>query len=311
MKKTIGIAPLIVLASCGVVKSTSISSSQDTGRVNVLDSSSDILVACFSVTNHTWPLAEYAQKHYSCDLFEIVPTVPYTDEDINYNDNQSRANKEQNDPTARPKIKNAIPNFDKYQTVFLGYPIWWGEAPKIIYTFVEAYDFEGVTVIPFCTSGSSDIGSSATHLSQSAPKATWKQGKRFSIGTSESSFASWLDEVLPQEEKGMNLKIDGTAVPMNWLDNASVDALKDISPLEIHATRYGGFEQVGPIGQSIVSSDARMVTEPGDVVLYASNQIVVFFGSNTWEYTKLGHIDLSKDELTALLNKEAVTITIA
>lgn len=112
------------------------------------------------------------------------------------------------------------------------------------------------------------------------------------------------------EEIEMKLEIDSQEIDVSWLDNDSVKALDNIKPLEISMHRYGGFEQVGSIGQSIVSNDIRITTEPGDIVLYSSNQIVVFFGSNTWEYTKLGHINMTEAELNNLLNKESVTLNI-
>lgn len=112
------------------------------------------------------------------------------------------------------------------------------------------------------------------------------------------------------EEETMKLFIDNNEVNISWEVNRSVETIKNIKPLNISMHRYGGFEQVGPIGQSIVSDDIDMTTVPGDVVLYSSNQIVIFFGSNSWSYTKLGHIDMSNDELNALLNKENVVADI-
>lgn len=108
----------------------------------------------------------------------------------------------------------------------------------------------------------------------------------------------------------MKLSIDEKKLEVNWEDNASVEAIKELSPLIINMHRYGGFEQVGSIGKTIVSNDKNITTEPGDIVLYSSNQIVVFFGSNTWDYTKLGHINLNSDELNDLLNKDNVTLKI-
>ena len=112
--------------------------------------------------------------------------------------------------------------------------------------------------------------------------------------------------------KTLSLKIGNTIVDVDWLENDSVDALKELAKdgLTIKMNMYGGFEQVGSIGTSIVSSDTRITTNPGDIVLYSSNQIVIFYGSNTWAYTKLGHINLSKSELTNLLGNSDVTITI-
>ena len=110
----------------------------------------------------------------------------------------------------------------------------------------------------------------------------------------------------------LSLAIDNTLVNVTWEDNPSVSSLRELASngLTLNLTRYGGFEQVGPIGKTLPSSDANLTTSPGDICLYASNQIVLFFGKNTWAYTRLGHINLSEGELAALLNKESVTITL-
>lgn len=110
----------------------------------------------------------------------------------------------------------------------------------------------------------------------------------------------------------LTLKIDDTEVDVIWADNDSVKALKNLAKdgLTINMSKYGGFEQVGSIGSTLPSSDTRITTSPGDIVLYSSNQIVIFYDSNTWSYTKLGHINLSKSELTDLLGDEDVVVTI-
>jgi hypothetical protein len=110
----------------------------------------------------------------------------------------------------------------------------------------------------------------------------------------------------------LTLKIDGIEVDVIWTDNDSVRALKNLAKdgLTINMSKYGGFEQVGSIGSTLPSADTRITTNPGDIVLYSSNQIVLFFDSNTWSYTKLGHINLSKSELTDLLGDEDVVITL-
>ena len=112
------------------------------------------------------------------------------------------------------------------------------------------------------------------------------------------------------EEEIMKLEIDENVLDVSWNNNASVTALNEIKPLTINMHLYGGFEQVGSIGRSIVSDDKEITTKPGDIVLYSSDQIVVFFGTNTWSYTKLGHINLSDSELNTLLNKSNVTLKI-
>lgn len=112
------------------------------------------------------------------------------------------------------------------------------------------------------------------------------------------------------EEEIMKLEIDENVLDVSWNNNASITALNEMKPLTINMHLYGGFEQVGSIGKSIVSDDKEITTKPGDIVLYSSNQIVVFFGTNTWSYTKLGHINLSDSELNTLLNKSNVTLKI-
>ena len=108
----------------------------------------------------------------------------------------------------------------------------------------------------------------------------------------------------------MILYIDGTEVPVTWESSESVQALYALAPLTIHMSMYGGFEQVGPIGPSLPRNDRQTATVPGDLVLYSGNQLVVFYGTNQWAYTRLGHVDLTKEELTALLSEHDVTITL-
>ncbi|MDE5565565.1 MAG: leucine-rich repeat protein [Anaeroplasmataceae bacterium] len=155
-----------------------------------------VLVVYFSATNTTKKVAEAIFSQISgSDIYQITPEVPYTSADLNYN-TDCRANREQNDSKARPQISESIENIEQYDVIFIGYPIWWGQAPKIIYTFFESYDydFDGVTIIPFCTSGSSGIGSSATNLHTLAPKANWKPGARIS-GNNVSSLIEQMNEL--------------------------------------------------------------------------------------------------------------------
>ncbi len=151
-----------------------------------------VLVAYFSCTNTTKGVAEKIATSTGGTLYSITPAEPYTSADLNYHDDDSRSSIEQNDSTARPEISGSVENMDEYDIVFLGYPIWWGEAPKIIYTFLESYDFEGKTIIPFCTSGGSGVGSSATHLHSSASKATWLDGTKLSGSASQSSIDEYV-----------------------------------------------------------------------------------------------------------------------
>ncbi len=154
-----------------------------------------VLVAYFSATGNTEGIAQHLQSILNADLYEIVPEVPYTDEDLNYSNDSCRANQEQNDPAARPAITGTLENPEDYDVVFLGYPIWWGQAPKVIYTFLESYDFGDATIVPFCTSGSSGIGSSADGLQELTENAQWLDGQRFSSGASQDEVAQWVDSL--------------------------------------------------------------------------------------------------------------------
>ena len=127
---------------------------------------------------------------------------------------------------------------------------------------------------------------------------------------SRQEAAEPIESTPPTEEATMILRIDGTQVPVTWENNESVQALHALAPLTIEMSMYGGFEQVGSIGSSLPRSDRQTSTAPGDLVLYSGNQLVVFYGTNSWAYTRLGHVDLTKEELTALLSEHDVTITL-
>ena len=158
------------------------------------DGGKKILIAYFSATNNTEGIANHIKNILGddADLYEIAPETPYTSADLNYN-SDCRANREQNDASARPVISGGVEDMDQYEVIFLGYPIWWGEAPRIINTFLESYDLSGKTIVPFCTSGSSGIGSSASNLHSLASNATWLDGQRFSGGASRSTVESWVN----------------------------------------------------------------------------------------------------------------------
>ena len=154
-----------------------------------------VLVAYFSATNITEGVAGHIAAGLNADLYEIVPEEPYTDADLNYNDNNSRTTIEMNDPDARPAISGSVENMEQYEIVFIGYPIWWGEAPRIVSTFMESYDFSGKTIVPFCTSGGSGIGSSAKNLEQLISGATWLEGRRLNGGDSQETIMEWIDSL--------------------------------------------------------------------------------------------------------------------
>lgn len=158
----------------------------ETGKKN-------ILVVYFSATGTTKGVAEKIANITDADIYEIIPAEIYSSDDLNYNNSNSRSSVEMNDPDARPEIGSEIISLAGYSMVYLGYPIWWGESPRIMSTFVESYDFDGITIIPFCTSGSSGIGKSGDNLAEQAGSGTWLMGKRFSGSVSESELKEWID----------------------------------------------------------------------------------------------------------------------
>lgn len=154
---------------------------------------SNIAVIYFSATKSTKRVADYIANHYKVDAIEIVPETPYTTSDLDYTDHSSRVYQEHQNRDSRPKIENDI-DITKYDCIFLGYPIWWGEAPNIMYSFVESKDFTNKTIVPFTTSASSGIGSSAVNLARNQ-NGNWLSGKRFSSTVSEKTVLEWLKEL--------------------------------------------------------------------------------------------------------------------
>ena len=150
------------------------------------------LVAYFSVSGNTKAVAEKIAKETGSDLYEIKAKVPYTDADTNWHDRKSRTTIEMQSSTIKPELAEKDANVSGYDTIYLGYPIWWGEAPHILWSFLESYNFEGKTIIPFCTSSSSPLGRSDVNIHKFAPKANWQKGKRFSERASENEVRNWV-----------------------------------------------------------------------------------------------------------------------
>lgn len=218
MKKAIAIllslTMILGLAACGnsasqteqpSTEDTSVESKADT---NSAEDSTDmentdnqdvqdhkVLVAYFSATGTTKGVAEHIANGLNADIYEIVPEDPYTEADLNYNDNNSRTTIEMNDPNARPAISGSVENMEQYDIIFVGYPIWWGEAPRIVSTFMESYDFSGKTIVPFCTSGGSGIGSSASNLERLTSGATWLDGRRLNGSDSQDTVMEWVNSL--------------------------------------------------------------------------------------------------------------------
>lgn len=153
------------------------------------------LVAYFSAGGVTKLAAARLAKAIHADLFEIRPAVPYTRVDLDWTNKKSRSSVEMGNPDARPEIAGQISNPEDYDTVFIGFPIWWYVAPRIIQTFLESYDFSDKTIIPFATSGGSGMGQTLDVLKKACPQANWKNGKMLNR-VSDDEITDWLDSVL-------------------------------------------------------------------------------------------------------------------
>ncbi len=167
----------------------------NTETKNLSNDKSKILVVYYSAQSHTKLVAEKIAKNLNADIFEIVPEEPYTSDDLNWSNDNSRVSKEHNDESLRDvKLKNTkVDNWENYDTVLIGYPIWWGIAAWPVDTFVKANNFEGKKVIPFCTSSSSSLGQSGNLLEKEANSGNWLDGHRFSSSASDSDIKNWTD----------------------------------------------------------------------------------------------------------------------
>ena len=155
------------------------------------------LVVYFSATGNTERVAEMIAEATGGDLFELELSDPYTDEDLNYNDENSRVSQEYADESLRnvELVAATVEGFDEYENVFVGYPVWWGIAAWPVNTFIEANDFTGKTVIPFCTSASSGLGESGELLAELAGTGEWLEGMRFRSGASEEDVVAWVESL--------------------------------------------------------------------------------------------------------------------
>lgn len=177
-------AALLMVTACGQTGGAK-------AMTKPIEKQNKILIAYFSATGNTEKVAKNLAEILGADIYKITPETPYTQADLNYGDSHSRSSQER-DPKVRPAISNKVANMGQYDVVVLGYPIWWGEAPKIINTFLESYDFKGKTMIPFCTSGGSGLGQSGKKLADTLPGSTWKEGGQLSGSTSRSQLQDWL-----------------------------------------------------------------------------------------------------------------------
>ena len=178
-------------------EATDASSEDTTESTTASGTGSKTLVVYYSASGRTQAVAETLADKLSADLFEITPAEPYTDDDLDWTNDDSRVSREHNDESLRDVALTQVTpdNWESYDTVLVGYPIWWGIAAWPVDNFVKGNDFTGKTVIPFCTSSSSGIGDSGNLLAEMAGSGDWQDGQRFSLGASESEVSDWADSL--------------------------------------------------------------------------------------------------------------------
>ena len=177
---------------------TSNDNQNDNNNGNTDVSGNNVLVVYYSAQGHTESVAEQIAENLNADLFEIVPVDEYTSDDLNWTDSDSRVSREHDDESLRDVelVNTIVENWDSYDTIIIGYPIWWGIAAWPVDTFVEANNFSGKTVIPFCTSSSSGLGQSGELLADLAGTGNWQEGMRFRSNPSDDDIKSWTDNLV-------------------------------------------------------------------------------------------------------------------
>lgn len=278
------------------------------------------LVVYFSATGTTEGVAEAIADAAGADLFAILPETPYTEADLNYH-SDCRANDEQQDGAARPAIAASctVENWDEYDVVFLGHPIWWGIPPKIMRTFAESYDWTGKTVVGFCTSGGS--GYSNEGLPELTEGAEWLEGRRFSAGTDAGEISDWVESLQldlgdPAEKRRVSISFNGHTYTAALADNTSAEAFAALleengGSVTVDAHDYGGFEKVGDLPEALPRNDEAIDTTAGDLILYEGSSIVLYYAENSWTFTRLGRLEGDLSALQADLGEGDVSITYA
>lgn len=281
--------------------------------------SGKILIAYFTRSGNTEKLADMIQDRVGGTKIKIETVKDYPED---YNSILAEASKEKSE-NARPELKTKVNNMADYDTIFIGYPIWHGDTPMAIRSFLEGYNFSGKKVVPFCSSGSSSPETSYSSVRASAsgaeiPEGFWTRGANVESAAEEIN--QWLDRigVAPKKEESMANQIHiiagNTVFTATLADNSSAEALKGLlrnGPLTINMSDYANMEKVGPIGTSLPRNDEQIVTEAGDIILYQGNSLVIYYDTNTWNFTKIGKIEgATKEQLLAALGNGDVTVTI-
>ena len=291
------------------------------------------LVLYCSRTGNTERMAQTIQSTLDCDMIEVVPETPY-DDDYNAMLERARTELAAIGQGTYPAISTSIENFEDYDIVFVGYPVWYGHMATPMQTFLHNHAnlLSGKRIALFASSGSSGISTSERDAASLVPDATFEESMLLTsstLGDMDSRIPAWLEELgASREESGdgdtpvtgnsIRLTLDnGTIFTATLAENSSAEALKALlaeGDLTIEMSDYGNMEKVGGLGFSLPRHDVRTVTGPGDMVLYQGNSLVIFYGTNTWSYTPLGKVEgvSSRDRMLELWGKgDDATVTLS
>ena len=316
-KITLAVALIILLALSAGCRGNATNNKTATVSTPVT-SFGNVLVAYFSRTGNTQTVAQYIHEIVGGDLFEIVTAEPYPSD---YNERLNIARRElQNN--FRPALAAQVENMDKYDTIFIGHPIWHGHTPMAIHSFLEAYDFSGKTIIPFSTSGSSGNNQAMTTVRNMCPNSIVMDGfliTRSVFSNAKNLTAAWIDgmniNTVNSPDNIMNIQIGKTVLTAALVNNSSTTALKELlarGPITIDMRDYGNFEKVGLLGARLPENNERITTEPGDLILYQGNAFVIYYAPNTWSLTRLGRINnVTQAELREVLGGGNVSVTLS
>ncbi len=267
-----------------------------TPAINLSASSGNggVLVACFSFTGNTWTVAQTLSELAGAELYRITPSVAYGDENNSYYDSSTRAYQEQYGPaSARPGIQATLGG-NGYDTVLLGFPIWYGKAPRVVFTFLDTYDFTGKTVIPFITSGSTGISTAEAELQSTYPGIDWKSGRRLN-GSSSTDLKEWLQSlgISKQSTSDMTVTVNGKSFGATLADNQTARAFAELLPLTLDMEELNGNEKYCYLSGSLPSNPTNPgKIEEGDIMLFGSSCVVIFYESfnTSYSYTRLGKV---------------------
>ena len=268
-----------------------------------------VLTVYFSYTNNTESLAKKVQGVTNSDIYEITAKEPYTDEILEYY-GDNRAYREQNNKSTRPEISGVPANINDYDVIMLGFPIWYGYAPRVVCTFLESCDLSGKTIMPFCTSGSSGISSGVSEIKTLCPDSTVTSGFRGTASTTDTEIQNWLDtnHFSNAVKKRLKLNVGGNEIIIKLNDSNTANSLVSMLPLTLNFSDFNSTEKIAYLPDTLDTSDAPESFDPsiGDLTLYAPwGNLALFYKDfpNSSGLVPIGKVETGIEYMTSLAGK--------